>query len=192
MATPYFKPLPKYPSARQSENAESICIKGDIAMIVLQLILYCALFIFLVKCAAKSSGLNCLYFYPKEYIDEAQKRGLADKKATMKKGRRFMLPFCIIMLAALLLITGIWNRVSDFKTAYLQTCLFLVAMNWFDGIVIDTIWVRRGKIWKIDGMEGVSYTKPLKSVFIKRGIATIIYLVLALPLAGLELLIAKI
>lgn len=57
-------------------------------MIVLQLILYCALFIFLVKCAVKSSGLNCLYFYPKEYIDEAQKRGLADKKATMKKGRR--------------------------------------------------------------------------------------------------------
>ena len=100
-------------------------------MIVLQLILYCALFIFLVKCAAKSSGLNCLYFYPKEYIDEAQKRGLADKKATMKKGRRFMIPFCIIMLAALLLITGIWNRVSDFKTAYLQTCLFLVAMNCF-------------------------------------------------------------
>ena len=39
-------------------------------MIVLQLILYCALFIFLVKCAVKSSGLNCLYFYPKEYIDE--------------------------------------------------------------------------------------------------------------------------
>lgn len=161
-------------------------------MIVLQLILYCALFIFLVKCAAKSSGLNCLYFYPKEYIDEAQKRGLADKKATMKKGRRFMIPFCIIMLAALLLITGIWNRVSDFKTAYLQTCLFLVVMNWFDGIAIDTIWVRRGKIWKIDGMEGVSYTKPLKSVFIKRGVATIIYLVLPMPLAGLELLIAKI
>ncbi|UKI23049.1 MAG: hypothetical protein L6V88_00125 [Anaerotruncus sp.] len=95
-------------------------------MIVLQLILYCALFIFLVKCAAKSSGLNCLYFYPKEYIDEAQKRGLADKKATMKKGRRFMISFCIIMLAALLLITGIWNRVSDFKTAYLQTCLFFL------------------------------------------------------------------
>ena len=65
-------------------------------------------------------------------------------------------------------------------------------MNWFDGIAIDTIWVRRGKIWKIDGMEGVSYIKPLKSVFIKRGVATIIYLVLAMPLAGLELLIAKI
>ena len=84
MATPYFKPLPKYPSARQSENAESICIKGDIAMIVLQLILYCALINFLVKWAVKSCALNCFFFFFKEYIDEAQKWGRADKKATMK------------------------------------------------------------------------------------------------------------
>ncbi len=53
-------------------------------MLLLQLILYCLLFAFLVKCAARNSGLNCLYFYPKEYIEEAEKRGLADKNATMK------------------------------------------------------------------------------------------------------------
>ena len=45
-------------------------------MLLLQLILYCLLFL-LVKCAAKDSGLNCIYFYPKEYINEAEKRGLA-------------------------------------------------------------------------------------------------------------------
>lgn len=32
---------------------------------VLQMALYCFLFIVLVKCAAGNSGLNCLYFYPK-------------------------------------------------------------------------------------------------------------------------------
>ena len=46
-------------------------------MLLLQLILYCLLFVLLVKCAAKDSGLNCIYFYPKEYINEAEKRGLA-------------------------------------------------------------------------------------------------------------------
>ena len=46
-------------------------------MLLLQLILYCLLFFLLVKCAAKDSGLNCIYFYPKEYINEAEKRGLA-------------------------------------------------------------------------------------------------------------------
>lgn len=43
-------------------------------MLVLQTILYCLLYILLVKCAVKNSGLNCLYFYPEEYIDEAQPR----------------------------------------------------------------------------------------------------------------------
>ena len=46
-------------------------------MLLLQLILYCLQFFLLVKCAAKDSRLNCIYFYPKEYINEAEKRGLA-------------------------------------------------------------------------------------------------------------------
>ena len=29
--------------------------------------------------------MNCVYFYPKEYIEEADKRGLIDKDAVMKK-----------------------------------------------------------------------------------------------------------
>ena len=46
-------------------------------MILLQLALYCLLFVVLVKCAAGNSGLNCLYFYPKEYIEEAERRAIA-------------------------------------------------------------------------------------------------------------------
>ena len=34
----------------------------------------------LIKCAVRNDGRNCLYFYPKEYIEEAQKRGIADKE----------------------------------------------------------------------------------------------------------------
>lgn len=125
---------------------------------VLQMALYCLLFVVLVKCAAGNSGLNCLYFYPKAYIDEAQKRGIADKDAVMKKGTRFMVPFCIVMLAALVAILSLWNRVTDFWTAYVQSYLFLVVMNWFDGIVIDRLWVGHGKIWVIEGDGG----RPLR------------------------------
>ena len=118
---------------------------------VLQMALYCLLFVVLVKCAAGNSGLNCLYFYPKAYIDEAQKRGIADKDAVMKKGTRFMVPFCIVMLAALVAILSLWNRVTDFWTAYVQSYLFLVVMNWFDGIVIEqTV----GRPWKDLGHRG--------------------------------------
>lgn len=115
-------------------------------MILLELVLYCLLFFLLVKGAARNSGRNCLYFYSKEYLDEAQKRGIADKESTMKKGKRFMISFCIVMFVVLVLIFSVWNYVTDFKTAYLQAYLFLVVMNWFDGIIIDRLWVGHSKI----------------------------------------------
>jgi len=161
-------------------------------LILVQLVLYCLLYILLVKCAVRDSGRNCLYFYPKEYIEEAARRGIADKETTMKKGKRFMIPFCIAIFAALILIISVWNHVTDFKTAYMQAALFLVVVNWFDAFVIDRLWVGRSKIWIIQGMEGVPYVKPWKNILIKRSLATVMYLVLALAVAGIAVLIGKI
>ena len=102
-------------------------------ILLLQAVLYCLLFVFLIKCVARDSGINCLYFYPKEYIEEAHRRGIVDKDATMKKGIRFLVPFCIIMFVVMIMIISLWNHVKDFKTAYIQSCFFLIVMNWFDG-----------------------------------------------------------
>lgn len=158
-------------------------------MLLLQLILYCLLFLLLVKCLAGNSGRNCLYFYPPAYLDEAERRGiLTDRDAVMKKGKQLMGAFCLVMLAALLLILCVWNRVTDFKTAYWQAALFLVVMNWFDGIVLDRLWVAHGKLWAIEGMEGVSYIKPWKTVLVRRAAGTAAYLIIALAIAGLTVL----
>lgn len=158
-------------------------------LILLQLVLYCLLYILLIKCAAGNSGLRCLYFYPKAYIEEAHRRGIADKDAVMKKGRRFMTVFCLIIFIVPVLIIALWNRAADFRTANLQAAFFLVAVNWFDGLAIDRLWVGHGKIWRIKGMEGVPYVKPWRDVLIKRSLATILYLILALALAGVAVLI---
>ncbi len=48
-------------------------------MLFFQIVLYCLLYLLLVKCAVRDSGRNCLYFYPKEYIAEAQRRGIAGR-----------------------------------------------------------------------------------------------------------------
>lgn len=160
-------------------------------MLLLQIVLYCLLFVLLVKCAAGNSGLNCLYFYPKEYIAEAQKRALADRSAVMKKGRRFMLAFCAVMFAALLLILSVWNRAADFKTAYFQSALLLVVTNWFDGIAVDRLWVGHSPLWRIAGMEGVPYVKPWRDILTKRAAATVVYLILSLPVAALAVLLTK-
>ena len=144
-------------------------------LLLLQNVLYCLLYASLIKCAVRNDGRNCLYFYPKEYIEEAQKRGIADKETVMKRSKWFMIPFCIIIFVALILIISVWNHVMDFKTAYLQACLFLVVMNWFDGIV-----------------EGIPYVKPWKTVLVKRGAATVLYLVVAFVVAGIVELLGKI
>lgn len=53
--------------------------EGGMEHAVFQIVLYCLLYLLLVKCAVRDSGRNCLYFYPKEYIAEAQRRGIADR-----------------------------------------------------------------------------------------------------------------
>ena len=64
-------------------------------------------------CSARDSGRNCLYFYPQKYPDEAERRGLCGKDATM----------------------------------------------------------RHGKLWVVEGMEGMPYIKPWKTVLTKRALA---------------------
>ena len=160
-------------------------------MIVLQLVLYCLLYFLLVKAAAGNDGLRCLYFYPKEYQEEAFRRGLAEKETVARQSKRFMIPFCLVMLAALAAILTFWNRAADFKTALWQSALFLVVMNWFDGIVIDRLWVGRSPVWRIRGMEGIPYVKPWKTVLTRRALGTVVYLILAPAVAGLALLLGR-
>lgn len=84
-----------------------------------------------------------------------------------------------------------WNRVTDFKTAYLQAALFLVVVNWFDALVIDRLWVGHSKIWRVKGMDGVPYVKPWKTILMKRSLTTVMYLFVALAAAGIVVLIGK-
>ena len=161
-------------------------------LLLLQIILCCLLYLALVKCAVRDSGRNCLYFYPDAYLDEAQKRGIADKTEELRKGKRFMTFFCLVIFAVLVAIIAGWNGVKDFHTACFEAYLFLVVMNWFDGICMDLVWVAHGKEWAIPGMEGIPYIKPLKSVLIKRTAGTVLYFIIALPVAGAAVLAGSI
>ena len=54
---------------------------------------------------------------------------------------------------------GIW---------YLQAVLFLEVMNWYDGFIIDEIWVRFSKFWVIPGLEDMDYVQSWTQMFMKR------------------------
>ena len=158
-------------------------------MIALQLILFCTLFTLMVKLAVGNNALNALYFYPKPVQERVYELGLTDRKTVAKKRKRFMIPFFLVMLAALLLIIGLWNGVRDFWPAYGQALLFLEVMNWYDGFVIDRLWVVHSRLWIIPGTEDAPFVQTWKQVFTKRGILSIIWGAGAAIAAGLAVFI---
>lgn len=158
-------------------------------MIIIQLILFCALFTLMVKIAVGNNALNGLYFYPKPVQERAFEIGLTDRETVARKRKRFMIPFFLVMLGALVLIIGPWNGATSFRPAYLQALLFLEVMNWYDGIAIDKLWVGYSKFWLLPGCEDIPYVQTWKQVFKKRGILTLIWIVGATVTAGIVVLI---
>ncbi len=121
---------------------------------------------------------------------EACKRACVCSRAhDQRKGQQFTTAFYLVMLTALVLITGLWNGVSDFGTAYLQAVLFLEVMNRYDGIVIDRLWVGNIKLWIIKGTADIPYVKTWKQVLKKRLSLTLVWIVGGAVIAGIIVLI---
>ena len=158
-------------------------------MIVLQLILFCALFTLMVKIGVGNSALNGLYFYPKPVQKIVYELGLTDRETVAKKRKRFMIAFFAVMAAALILIIRVWNGIHSFWAAYLQALLFLEVMNWYDGIVIDRLWVGHSGFWVISGTEEIPFVKPWPQVLKERGILTLIWIAGAAVIAGIVVLL---
>ena len=158
-------------------------------MIVLQLILFCALFTLMVKLAVGGSALNGLYFYPMPVQEKVYALGLTVRETVARKRKRFMILFFLVMLSALVLIIGLWNGVRRFWPAYWQALLFLEVMNWYDGIVIDRLWVGHSRFWIIPGTEEIPFVQTWPQVMKKRGILTLIWIVGAAVVAGIVVLL---
>ena len=98
-------------------------------MVVLQLILYCVIFTLMVAFSVRGGAINGIYFYPKAVQERAIEIGLTDAETVRRKKKRFMTLFYLVMVVTLILIIGLWNQISDFKSAYLQALFFLQVMK---------------------------------------------------------------
>ena len=158
-------------------------------MIFVQLILYCALFTLMVKLGVGGSALNGLFFYPKPVQERVYALGLTDRQAVSRRRKRFMTAFFAVMAAALVAIIRAWNGIRAFLPEYWQALLFLELMNWYDGIVIDRLWVGHSAFWVIPGTEGIPFVQTWPQVLKKRGILTAVWIVGAAVVAGIVTLI---
>ena len=146
----------------------------------------------MVRYSVRGGAINGLYFYPKAVQERAFEIGLTDREAVKKQRKRFMTLFYIVMLTALVLIITVWNRVSDFKTAYLQALLFLEVMNSYDGIVIDKLWVGHSRFWILKGTEDIPFMQTWAQVLKKRSFLALIWVIDAAIVAGLVISLAKV
>lgn len=158
-------------------------------MIVLQLVLFCALFTLMVKIGVGNNALNGLYFYPKPVQEKVYELGLTDRETVAKKRKRFMIAFFAVMAVALVLIIRVWNGIQGFWAAYLQALIFLEIMNWYDGIVIDRLWVGHSGFWVIPGTDEIPFVQTWPQVLKKRGILTLIWIAGAAMVAGIVVLL---
>lgn len=158
-------------------------------MIVLQLAIYCLIFTLMVRYAVRGGAVDGLFFYPSAVQERAIEIGLTTRETVKKKRTIFMSEFYIVMLVTLVLIIGLWNHGTDFKTAYLQALLFLEVMNIYDGIVIDKIWVGYSKFWILPGCEDIPYVQTWMQVLKKRSFLALIWIVGAAIVAEIVVLI---
>ena len=101
----------------------------------------------------------------------------------------FMISFYIVMLAALVLSIGMWNRASIFGEAYWQALLLLEVMNVYDGVVIDKLWVGHSRFWVLPGLEDAPFVQTWRQVLKRRSILALIWVVGAAIVGGIVVLI---
>ena len=143
----------------------------------------------MVKLAVRGGAVDGLYFYPKAVQDRAIGLGLTTREEMVRRRKRFMTVFYIVMLLALVLIVGVWNGAGDFRTAYFQSLLFLEVMNLYDGVVIDKLWVGHSKFWVLPGTEDLPFVQTWGQVLKKRVVLALIWFVGAALAGGIAVLL---
>lgn len=159
-------------------------------LFILQNFIYLACFTASIVIVVRKGPIGGIFFYPKLVQERVFGLGLADRQKT---GRRAVIYMTLLMIGVIVLpavFIGLWNHVTDFKSAYIQALIMLEIMNWYDGIFIDRLWVGHSKFWIIPEAKDLPYVKGWKEIFKKRIAVSVLYLAAAALIAWLAVLIA--
>ncbi|MCM1398118.1 MAG: hypothetical protein NC225_01410 [Clostridium sp.] len=156
---------------------------------VLQLFIYLVCFTVCIKLLVLNDPVRGIFFYPKQIQRRAFEMGLATEEEAKRRKRIFFTALVLEIVILPVLFIGCWSDISDFRTAFIRAVILLEAMNWYDGIVVDEIWVRFDRFWIIKGMEDMSHVKNLKFVLTERLIMTVVYIPVAALIAKLAVII---
>ncbi|MCM1543213.1 MAG: hypothetical protein NC121_18425 [Blautia sp.] len=149
----------------------------------LQIFIYLVFFTACIKLLVLNDPMRGIFFYPKPIQRRAFEMGLATEREAKRRKRIFFTVLVLEIVILPVVFIGCWSGISDFRAAFIRAVIFLEAMNWYDGIVVDEIWVRFDRFWVIKGMEDMSHVKDLKFVLTERLIMTVVYIPVAAIIA---------
>lgn len=161
-----------------------------VAKLFIECIVYCTVFIGLVKVSVLKTPLTGVFWYPKDVQERIYELGLADRQEQNRRMSRFKPVFMLVLALTVIFMVAVINRPGSFRDAYLQLLIILSVSVWFDKIVIDTIWVGTD-FWRIKGTEDLQIKKPLKVRIMACFVTPLVYAVLAVPVAWLISVIVR-
>lgn len=150
--------------------------------LIFEIVIYYLVYILMIKVVKKNNPVNCLFFYPKPVKDKMYELGLADEKIVNKREKVFYTWFLAILILLLFVFIVVWNKRQDFKVAFMELYIILAISNWFDGIVIDKLWVSQ-KSWIIPETIGIPHVKSWKTILVRRTLGMIVYIPIAAIIA---------
>lgn len=157
--------------------------------LVIEECLICLLFYFFIRMGTGDNGLNCIYFYPEEFQEEAIRRKLVTPEQIIARKKSFYMPFVVTVVILYVLLVVFVNQANTFKEIFFESLFLSECMNIFDGIVIDHIYVVKDPVFHIPGMEDVPYEQSLSFSLKKRILTAISMAVMSLIFTGIVLLI---
>ena len=135
-------------------------------LIIEILILWILYALYMAILVHKRGPLGGIFFYPKVMQERVIETGLMTEQE-FRSRRTFAY---ILLLALMILVPGFMilcvNGAQTYFSCYWQFYVLFLGAEFFDWLVIDTIWVAMSDWWIIPGMEDLNDT--WHSVHVKR------------------------
>lgn len=158
-------------------------------ILFIQTALYLIFFTAAIKLLVLNDPVRGIFFYPKEIQTRVFEMDLTTREEANRRRTIFFTLLVIGGAVIPVIFIGVWSGISDFRTAFIHILTLLEAMNWYDGIFVDEIWVRFSKFWVIKGVEDISPAKKISFVLAERLIMTVVYIPAAAGLAKIAVMI---
>ena len=128
-------------------------------LVLIECVVLCILFAAVVMTiATHTNPLTWVYNYPPYVVKRCEELHLIEPRTVNKKTvYTKKLIFCVLVGILFGLVMRYVNQITEFLPAALTTYLIWLVVDWFDFLVLDSLWFMNNKSLTIPGTEDLPY-----------------------------------